>query len=160
MNTTDHNPMDNEAEKPRRGRPPKADGVQERRKKRTGLIGKRLGVPESLTNFNDFAYRWVNDDGVRFFMLTEQDDWELAPQGPDEAETVDIGNAVKRVVGSKPDGSPMFAYLCRKPRKFYDDDAADKQAELDKQLEQIRRGNSRSGQAQADYTPASGIKVS
>ena len=162
MNTTEHNPALDD-DKPRRGRPPKGDEAQRRRKNRTAETGKRLAVPQGLTDFNKFAYRWINDDGVRFYALTQEDDWELAPQnahGPDEADTVDIGNAVKRVVGAKPDGSPMYAYLCRKLRKFYDDDAADKQARLDEELEQIRRGNSRAGQSQADYTPHSGIKVS
>jgi hypothetical protein len=159
MNTTNHEAPETQ-DQPRRGRPPKAETQQRRRKSRAVAGAKRLSVPESLTNFKKFAYRWINDDGIRFYSLTEEDDWELAPQNPkDEANSVDIGSAIKRVVGRNADGSPMYAYLCRKLRKFYDDDKADKQAVLDEELEQIRRGNARNGQSQSDYTPNSGIKV-
>jgi len=54
-------------------------------------------------------------------------------------------------VGAKPDGSPLHAYLCRKKKTFYEEDAARSQAELDKQLTEIRRGNARDGSSQSDY---------
>ena len=144
----------------RRGRKPKSEAEPERRKKRTGgMLGRRLGVPNSMLDHEKFAYRWINDDGMRMYMLTEEDDWHLAPKNGVDTETVDIGEAVKRIAGRNDDGSPMYAYLCRKKRTFFDEDQKQKSAVLDEQLAQIRRGNSRHGEQQSDYIPHSGISV-
>ena len=152
MNTTQH--------KSEKSRDTKQEETQRNRKKRGGgALGKRLGVPPALTDFNKFAYRWINDDGMRMYSLTEEDDWQLAPQDGEKTETVDMGSAVKRVVGTKADGSPMYAYLCRKLRTYFDDDQKAKSAELDEQLEQLRRGNNKDGAGQSDYTPHSGINI-
>jgi hypothetical protein len=70
-----------------------------------------------------------------------------------------MGNVVSQIVGTKPDGSVLKAYLCRKPKKWWIEDQAEKQLALDEQLAQLRRGNDRSGSAQSDYIPTTGIKI-
>ncbi len=136
--------------------------VQRRRVDATeGVIGKRLPVHQSKLDFSKYAYRWINDDEVRLFQKTKQDDWDLVPNEGQVANgaNADMGNAVAVIVGTKPDGSARKAYLCRKLRKFYEDDGEKKADDLDEQLAQLRRGNSAKGEAQGDYTPSGGIRI-
>lgn len=157
------------------GRPPNADRdaaeaarlprddetLAPRRKQRGGgeLSGQRLGVPLSMLDLERFVYRWINNDEARLFAKTVEDDWTIVAKDGETCDSADVGNAVSRIVGSKPDGSSLVAYLCRKPRRYYDEDQAGKSAELDRQLEQMRRGKTRTGEEQADYVPASGIRL-
>lgn len=161
MNTQEH-------EKRGPGRPRKdetrdRDATEARRRKQRGsaVIGKRLGVNKTLLDFERYVYRWINDAPARIMAMTKDDDWDIVRQGGDivKDDNADLGDAVAQVVGTKPDGSAMMAYLCRKPRKFYDEDQADKQAALDEQLAQMKRGLGRDGSAQGDYVPHSGISL-
>ena len=126
-----------------------------------GVIGKRLPVHASKLDFGKYAYRWINDDDVRLFQKTKQDDWDFVSDGGEVANgaNTDLGDRVSVIVGTKPDGSPRKAYLCRKLRKFYDDDEKKKATDLDEQLAQLRRGNSAKGDLQGDYVPQGGIKI-
>jgi hypothetical protein len=137
----------------------RAEETRERRRKPGigAVIGRRLAVLESELDFNSFSYRWINDSEARFMAKTREDDWELVPNNDVKDDSADLGTAVSQIVGSKPDGSALKAYLCRKPKRWYEDDRAEKQAELDKQLEQIRVGNDRDGGSQSDYVPSGGI---
>jgi hypothetical protein len=137
----------------------RSEETRERRRK-PGLgnvIGRRLAVQESALDFNSFRYRWINDNEARFMAKTKEDDWDLVMNDDVKDDNADLGNAVSQIVGSKPDGSALKAYLCRKPRKWYEDDQAEKRSELDRQLEQIRVGNDRDGSSQSDYVPSGGI---
>jgi hypothetical protein len=158
MNTTQP-----EMDKPRRGRPPKheREEAQERRRRRDGgVVGRRLGIADENLDFNTFVYRFVNDSPARLFSKTKQDDWDIVTNDGEAIEdSADLGNAVTRVVGVKPDGSPLMAYLCRKPKKFHEEDAARSQAELDKQLTELQRGNDRFGGSQSDYVSRSSIET-
>ena len=133
----------------------------QRRKQRGGgeMEGRRLGVARSRLDFNKFAYRWINDEPARLFAKTKEDDWDVVMNDGVKDDSPNIGNAVSQVVGTKPDGSALVAYLCRKPKRYYDEDQAAKAKELDEQLQQLRRGNDRAGASQADYVPHSGIRV-
>lgn len=145
------------------GRPRKEDSPrreQERRRRKGNLRAEgRLGCDTSLLDFSRFAYRWINDKPGRIITKTKQDDWDMVPQAGEKEDSTDLGSMVSVIVGTLPDGSPMRAYLCRKPKTFYDEDKAAEQADLDEQLVQLRRGKSRSGEAQADYVPSSGIRM-
>lgn len=137
----------------------RAEEVTTRRKKRGGgeLTGHRLAVVSSQLDFINFAYRWINNKPGRIFAKTIEDDWEVVTNDGLKDDGVDLGNKVSQIVGSAPDGSALLAFLCRKPKQYYDEDQADKSRELDKQLEQMRRATN-SG-VQADYIPHSGIKL-
>lgn len=132
-----------------------------RRKERGGgeLTGKRLAVNKSRLDFENFKYRWINDAPARLHAKTKEDDWDVVTNDGVKDDSADLGNAVSQIVGTAPDGSALRAYLCRKPRRFYDEDQADKSAALDRQLEQLKRGLDRSGGSQSDYVPNSGIRV-
>lgn len=151
--------------RPRKEEVTRQDEVKRRRQKRTGqgyLYGKRMGCNPELLDHNRFRYRWINDEqGARLLQKTQHDDWDIVPNsgGEMKEDASDLGDAVSIVVGTHPDGSPKRAYLCRKPKQWYEEDQAEKQAELDEQLEQLRRGNDRAGANQSDYVPHSGISM-
>ena len=140
---------------------PRAEQHAERRRKRGTVYGSRLGVSDSLLDFDNFAYRWINDTpgGARIFDKTQNDDWDFVTQDGGVLKTDATDAAVSVVVGTSPDGSALRAYLCRKPKKYYDEDQAEKSEELDRQPQQMRMGNAPDGTSQADYVPHSGISL-
>jgi len=146
-----------------RGRVSRADEQLPERRKRTeiDMTGKRLAVRSELLDFDKYKYRWINDADVRLFRLTKQDDWEVMTQNGAalKDDNTDLGDGISIPVGTKPDGSPMRAYLCRKLRRFYDDDQKMKQTELDEQLARMRAGKDAQGADMGDYTPSGGIRV-
>ena len=162
--------MHNETQKRGPGRPRKAeDEVAEataprRRRKEGGaqVIGHKLAVSKSELDFANFKYRWVNDTQARIQAKTVEDDWDIVKQGGSvvKHDSADLGDAVSVVVGEKPNGAPLLAYLLRKPKAYYEEDRAKKHAELDKQLKDLRRGISPSKGDQADYVPQGGISMS
>ncbi len=159
MNTSTH-------DEPRRGPGrPRKEEVQERRRKRTGETyahgGMRMGVDPDLLDHTQFKYRWVNDDERRLLMKTKHDDWEIMTDsgGAIKEDSTDLGSAVSAIVGQHPDGSSRRAYLCRKLKKWWMEDQAEKQTTLDEQLERLRVGQDRHGAPQAEYVPHSGIKL-
>lgn len=150
-------------EQPTRARRSRADEELPARRRRNDIetVGKRLAVNASLLDYDRFSYRFINDAPARLFQMTQQDDWDIVKQNGDivKNDSTDLGDAVSVVVGTKPDGSPLRSYLCRKPRKFYDDDQKKKQTDLDEQLAQLRRGNTKAGDLQGDYVPSGGIRI-
>jgi hypothetical protein len=135
--------------------------LERRRKGRESgeMTGGRLGVLASSLDHEKYVYRWINDAPGRIHGKTQEDDWDVVMKTGVKEDSADLGNAVSEIVGSKPDGSPLRAYLCRKPRKFYDEDQAEKNRDLDRQLADMKRGRDRSGASQADYVPHSGISM-
>jgi len=137
--------------------------VENQRRRRVDIdtIGKRLAVNTTALDFGKFVYRFINDAPARLFQKTQQDDWDLvtAEGATIKSDSTDLGAAVSVVVGTKVDGSPMRAFLCRKPRKFYEEDEKRKADDLDEQLSQLRRGNSAAGELQGDYSTSGGIKI-
>ena len=155
MNTTTHEPRGP-------GRPRKEDAKREherRRKKSAETTGGRLGVNPDMIDTSRYAYRFFNDQPGRIAVKTQNDDWDLVPQDGVKEDSTDLGDMVSYVVGTHPDGSPKRAYLARKLKTFYDEDKAAEQVELDRQLELLRRGLTKDGEAQSDYVPRSGIRM-
>lgn len=152
----------------RRGRPARVEITREddeqvtrrRRKNGSGVIGQRMGVNESLLDFSRFAYRWINDAPARIYSKTIEDDWDIVHNdGGVKEANADLGNAVSHVVGANKDGSPLRAYLCRKPKTYFDDDQKAKLVDLDRQLAELREGHSRGGEVQSDYIRSGGISI-
>jgi len=130
-----------------------------RRKAETAVAGIRLAVPESVLDHDRFEYRWLNDTPARIHAKTKDDDWDIVTRDGVKEASPDLSNAFRYVVGTNKDGSPLYAYLCRKPRNYFDDDQRTKHRHLDRQLEDLRRGNDREGTTQSDYVPAGGISI-
>ncbi len=146
-----------------RTRQSRGDEAMPERRKRAEIdtTGKRLAVRTDVLDLEKYVYRWMNDSDVRLFRMTKQDDWDVVKQDGTviKDDNADLGDAVSVPVGTKPDGSPLKAYLCRKLRRFYDDDQKTKQTELDEQLARMRRGNDAKDAAQGDYVPNGGIRI-
>jgi hypothetical protein len=111
-----------------------------RRADTTGEFGGKLHVNAALLDHNQFAYRWINDSAGRIDELTIRDDWDIIrdPSIKDDANSE--GAQVRQLVGSKVDGSPLYAYLCRKPIEFHKADRAKKHARTNELEKQIMRG--------------------
>jgi len=144
--------------RPRKEESAKREHERRRRKSATQTPG-RLGCDPDLLDHNAYVYRWINDQPGRVIAKTKHDDWDMVPQNGEKEDSTELGDFVSVVVGTLPDGSPKRAYLCRKPREFYEDDKAAEQARLDDELQQLRRGHDRNGAAQSDYVPNSGIRI-
>lgn len=139
---------------------PKTRRTEERRRRRQGAQAEgRLGVDPNLLNESQYAYRWMNDEPGRLVTKTKNDDWDLVPNAGEKEDSTDLGDMVSVVVGTHPDGTPKRAYLCRKPKTYFEEDQKAAQDVLDEQLEQLRRGNDAQGVSQSDYVPKSGIKL-
>ncbi len=132
-----------------------------RRTTAAGVVGTRLAVDESKLDFSRFAYRWINAKMARIEGKYAED-WDVVQNdGSVKEDIADLGNAVSAVVGLNPDGSKMLAYLCRKPKTYFDDDQRAKMDALDEQLSQLRTGtapDAATGEAQSDYVR--GMRIS
>lgn len=165
---TEYTPLG--TDKPRRGRPPKqpeaeatvaqaapaetpnprsAKAEAKARRRRRDVDSEedrnmKLLVPETLKDPN-YTYRWINDTaGGRIMDKTQADDWDLVTKSDISKDgytvnSFDTGDNVKRVVGSQ-DGRPLYAYLCRKPKEYYEADKQAEQAKIDEVEQQILRG--------------------
>ncbi len=154
--------MQLEAREPRARRSRDDDVLPERRKRNDiDTTGKRLSVRTDMLDHEKYVYRWVNDRDTRLFQLTQQDDWNVMTQdgGELKPDSTDMGAAITVPVGVEKDGSPIKAYLCRKLRRFYDEDQKMKQTDLDEQLTRLRQGNDAQGGSQGDYIPNGGIRI-
>lgn len=94
----------------------------ERRRRRDDTLNRvhhlKLALPAQFRDDKAHEYRWINDDNSRVYDLTVEDDWDICTLAGAEASEED---KIRRPVGSK-DGKPLYAYLVRKPKEFYDED--------------------------------------
>ena len=138
----------------------RAEEVQtERRRRPSGpnqLAGLKLSVPAELLDPN-FQHRWANENDRRLNDLTQHDDYDFV-MDPGKVKTDGEGTPVTKIVGTKPDGSPLKAYLIRKPKKYYDADRKEALKPIAETEDQIRRGLNHTkiepGLAGVSYTPS------
>lgn len=117
---------------------PRREAVEEvanGRPKRTPVAANRdvlavRNIPE------DKVGRWVNDDKDRIQMFLNGG-WEfVTDSGTCVGEkTVEasrgVGQTIHRLVGTKEDRSPLYAYLMVLSKEYYNEDQASKQEEVD-----------------------------
>lgn len=130
--------------------------------------GRRKRVPLGVTRSKlavsgrdpNYQYRWVNEQthndpdrlnsalqgGYEYVQRAGVTVGEEAADG-----NSDTGSQVSRIVGTKPDGSPLRAYLMRIPKEFYAEDQQAKQAEIDQTETAIKRGK-QTGAPDTAYT--------
>src|SRR3990167_5933210 len=129
-------------EQPKRGRPPRQEEVKRERRRRGRVGGEaslRLYVPpEYKAHWSNYELRWINDNRGRLHQKTKNDDWDICyshelpgaePLTGDGPGTAITANAV----GVGGDGKAYPAYLCRKPKDYYEADKRAEQEEIDKQ---------------------------
>jgi len=129
-----------------RGRPKKGP-VRRRDKAKIDGTRFKLYAPE----INGFVTRWVNDLNNRVHMLTNFDDWdfvssqEISDQDgrvivgdPSVTPELAPGDRVARIVGQV-EGKPLYAYLLKKRKEFYEQDQAEKESDLLEVESQLKR---------------------
>lgn len=104
----------------------------------------KLGVGFDLDTVN-YEYRWINggldDQRLRDKTRTEQQGGDWQPLTSDGREPSDsTGTVLRRAVGTNQAGQVEYAYLCRKPKDFYEEDQAITQALNDKRMQAIYAG--------------------
>lgn len=148
---------------PRRGRPTnaereakaavpvRAEEVQRQRRRRESLGDDRhmkLGVPEDKKDPN-FTYRWFNETPGRLESKTVHDDWDIVKESVDPTKDNGEGTAVRRPVGVTPEGKTLYAYLCKKPKDWYQEDKAKEQKLVNDIEEGLRQGEAQGAEALA-----------
>ena len=129
-----------------RGRPKKGP-VRRRDKAKIDGTRFKLYAPEIA----GFTTRWVNDMNNRVHMLTNFDDWdfvstqEISDQDgraivgdPNVTPELAPGDRVARIVGQV-EGKPLYAYLLKKRKEFYEQDQAEKESDLLEVESQLKR---------------------
>ena len=130
-----------------RGRMPRAQAVATERRRRT---------PGTLNVMNQFKldifhpsqldptmiYRWITDEGNRIAGATQMDDYDLVkPVEIKGYETMpksllgEGGDTIRTYVETNKGGQPIYAYLCRKPRAYWEADNAENQERFNAKLE-------------------------
>lgn len=139
--------------------------AKRRRRADTSYEGAhRLSVNHELLDHNKFAYRFVNDIGDRIVDKTVRDDWDKVLDPDVKEDTDGLGAPIRKVVGRNVDGSPLYSYLLKKPKEFFDEDAKKKSLRRDELDATIKRGQHVGPAVQGadttnSYTPDGGISV-
>jgi hypothetical protein len=84
----------------------------------------RLGVDE-IQKDPDYVYRWTNDDKGKIHSRTVLGAYEFVENKElaDNSKNLnESDNRIRREVGKSSSGAPLYAYLCRKRKDFYDVD--------------------------------------
>lgn len=124
---------------PARARPARGEHTraelqgEHRRRRRAGSLNRmvqfRLQIFEDgELDHDNFVYYWFNDEGNNLRRMTQLDDYEFvsvhelgASFNPESTDS-ESAERVRMLVGAKPDGAPLYAYLCKKPRAFWEAD--------------------------------------
>ncbi len=77
---------------------------------------RKLSLPDEYANDRDHFYYWANDENNRVHHLTTYDDYDPAPAVRNSDQTV------RRLVGTKENGDPLYAVLLRKPMEYHRQD--------------------------------------
>lgn len=98
----------------------------------------KLAIPAGLKE-TGYEYRWVNDTaGGRIHNLTKSDDWDIVNEPAIDGQGE--GTPVKRFVGSNEHGQPLHAYLCRKPKEYFEEDRRKRLNAITEQESAMKRG--------------------
>lgn len=121
-------------EMPSRARRERADVQGEhRRRRRAGSLNvmgqfKLQIFDEGDLDMENYVYYWFNDEGNNLRRMTVMDDYDFVPTSelgsgfnPEWTDS-ESNERVRVLVGNKQDGSPLYAYLCRKRRAFWEAD--------------------------------------
>lgn len=125
--------LDTAEDAPRRARRERADVQGEhRRRRQSGSLNRMVQFKLDIFGPGDLdpdcVYYWFNDEGSNLRRMTQLDDYEfvtvdeLGPGFNVEQTDSESHDRVRMLVGNKQDGSAMYAYLCKKPRSFWEAD--------------------------------------
>jgi hypothetical protein len=134
-----------------RTRPTREQETKARRRRRESLGEDRnlkLFFPEAAKDPN-FVYRVINDVPGRIEAKTVHDDWDIVTDAmlADPSKDSSEGTPIKRFVGADKAGQPIYGFLCRKPKEFYEEDKAEQQKQIAADEENLRRGEAKGAEA-------------
>lgn len=123
-------------EAPRRGRPPRVQVNTENRRRRRGTLDvmtqSAQGYVVPYLNMDEYQYRWVNDEGGRLRDLTVFDDYDYVTADElgegfdvDTMSDSESNGRIRIIAGHTNSGKPLYQYLCKKPRAFWEADNAE-----------------------------------
>lgn len=114
--------LEGTSETRRPGRPKRDETTNTERRRRPGGIANKLAIPaEIMARHPDMEFRWGRDDQGRITELTQADDWEVVPD-------------VEPIHGGKGrEGTGMKMHMLMKPKKFMEEDRAEKLARIKSQ---------------------------
>lgn len=114
-----------------------------------------------LTVFNmdpNYRYYWFNDEGGRIemamaamYQFVRKNEVTLTP-GVVSRDS-ELGDRVSVIVGRDNDGTPLRAFLMKRPMKYFDEDQALSQAEIDRQESAIKKGKTTGQEDEKFYIP-------
>lgn len=137
---------------PREARTTAIQGERRRRKADTldRLHGRKLNLPPECRDDPENDYYWANDTDDRIYSLTKEDDYDhVTRSNPESSEE----EKVRRPVGTKESGEPLYAYLLKKPKAFADEDRAEKARRID----QLERTLIRSPKTDPEHSLPEGV---
>jgi hypothetical protein len=128
---------------------------------------KRLDVFKEIPGYRLY---WANDADSRIFQMQQAGYEFVSSQEVGLAEGQVFVNdstdtRVKRWVGMKPNGEPMFAYLMKINMEFFNEDQKTREDEVRKKESQMYRQNAQPSDAATEdrgsfYTPKGGLSIS
>ncbi len=116
-----------------RERQPREEEHQERRRRRQGgslnrMVQFKLDcIPPECLDLENYVYRWVNDEAGKIRIATKYDDYNHVPvselKGFDpEGFDGEGGETVRMLAGNDKFGNPVYTYLLKKRRSFWESD--------------------------------------
>jgi|GEM_PF-2059401 len=121
----------------------------------------KLSVPEVLKD-KRLEYRWVNDREMRVYQM-EGKGWQIADADTlADPRNTGLGSRVERIANERTTPKVEKCFLMWKPKEFYQEDEARKQAQIKENENQLKRGETRDPQGLSgphQYIPAGGIKI-
>jgi hypothetical protein len=133
-----------------------ADRNLRKKRKPFGIPRSKLGVDIPEEDLNKYHYHWINDVGGR---LSEAQNGDYEFVSSKELGLGDRESKIKVLVGTNEDGSPMYAYLMRINKEWYDEDQQELQKLNDRIDEQIRKGKLNETPGDNRYIPQGGISI-
>jgi len=128
-----------------------------------GAPRSKLSIDESLIPGN-MAKRWICDrpgrlEQVQDAGFTFVDDPNIKVGEGVEDGKDQMSSHVRRLVGTHEDGRPMYAYLMKQPKRYYEEDRKLYNQELDRTDEAIHAGAIGPGQDEQRYVPKGAINI-
>lgn len=120
---------------------------------------KKLNV---LTEVPGFVLRWFNDTPGRIDTAVGRAGWEFVEQDEIALEDTnrviernsDIGNKVRAIVGTTDQNTPLYAYLLKIRKEWFEEDRQDATSKIrESEKEMIRQGGLNSDRIQEKYLP-------
>lgn len=120
------------APKPVTARADRAGEVRMERRRRsdetlTRVAQLKMALPPEFRDDKHHTYRWVNDVDSRVYDLTQDTqvdgEWDVCSRESKAGEDA----TVRKAVGTKEGGAPLYAVLCRKPMWIHLEDQAAKE---------------------------------